>query len=411
MEYIKKEIESPFIDPVYSNLGLDENGRKYMEIDPSEFQDQDTSWQIFQRFFTTFVIYYDVNYKDYLNNKVTVNKNSLKMLKAISRFYNETEEKKNDLLISCPQIYWDMTDNNIPFEKGLSNCITDLFEKRKTKKMTSLVLSFNLSDWFLCSTGESWQSCLSLDKPESTEMYWACIPSLFSDKNRGLLYVTNHDQIEFFGLKKDKMLNRSWVMLSNKDDLYIVRNYPNTAYKNLNLSNLLDFKNKIIHMDIERDRDNDSYIGKHNIKPLYTSFSKNKYVLFPYLDNHRFKSGEKKLIPTAASSGNSNLQRTKDGYWITLNNGVGWTRYGNFFNLIKNNVSIRTYYYRYKCSKCFDGIPSQRKKDIKNQAYCSTCYSLLFTCLCCEKKTDKLYNDNKYCSICSANKKKEENKD
>ena len=287
LEYIRKEIENPYIDPVYKELGIDEYGRKYIEIDPVEFEKQDISWTTFARFFDDFCKTNDVGYKHFLDNKVTVNKNSMKLYKAISSHYKK-DDKRENLIKTCPSIFWDMDDNNIEFEQALLNCVNDVFEKKLSKKKTHLVLSFNLVDWFLCSSGENWRSCLALDDSEGSSMYWCAIPSLFSDKNRALMYVTNGQSSEVFGLTKDKMLNRTWTMLNNKDHLYIIRHYPNSNYRKLNYKELLSFPNEIYHMDQGGDS-RPQYQGKHTIKPLISTFGEGKnFVFFPYLDYHKF---------------------------------------------------------------------------------------------------------------------------
>ena len=402
MKYIKKEIDNPFIDPIYGKLGLDKFGRKQVDIDPTEFQNQDSSWIIFQRFFANFISYYSVSYLEYLDNRVIINKNPQKLQKALMSFYSNSI-KKEQLLLDCPSIYWGMTDDNETFEKSLARCVSDLFRNRKTKKRTKLVLSLNYSDWLLCSTKEAWTSCLSLSKQESTEMYWCSIPTIFGDKNRALLYVTDEEITDCFGLKKERFLNRSWVLLDDKDNLNVVRNYPNSAYKNLNFKKLLGFENDIFLMD----KENKTFQGKHELRPVITEFTRDeKFVLIPYLDGYTYYPYNNKILCRSGGAGTASFIKNSRGGWV--NQRPYWNRTAGFQRLIENKVSLKSLYFKYRCSKCLDGIPESnrsRKKDIKNQAYCTTCYSLLFTCLECEKKTDRLYDNNKYCSICSHIKK------
>ena len=46
------------------------------------------------------------------------------------------------------------------------------------------------------------------------------------------------------------------------------------------------------------------------------------------------------------------------------------------------------------------------KKDVNNNMYCDTCWDLLFTCLTCDKKTDKLFDDTD-CYLCNGKKERE----
>jgi hypothetical protein len=96
-------------------------------------------------------------------------------------------------------------------------------------KELELVFSLNPIDWFLCSTKEKWSSCLNLEN--SNEVFWQGLPSLIGDKNRAMVYITDGSKKNFMGIKVDRFISRSWVLLvrskeDNKTHFHIVREYP-----------------------------------------------------------------------------------------------------------------------------------------------------------------------------------------
>lgn len=101
-----------------------------------------------------------------------------------------------------------------------------------------LVISLNPVDWFLCSSGDEWTSCLSL---KSNYLYGIGLPSLVGDKNRAMVYITNGEKKSFtiydgtdninYVFKADKFISRSWLLLArDKKDhkvyLECSREYP-----------------------------------------------------------------------------------------------------------------------------------------------------------------------------------------
>ena len=98
-------------------------------------------------------------------------------------------------------------DTIIKFNQSIS-------EKRfPIGKELQIVLSLNFADWFLCSTAESWTSCLDL-KSSHQSAFWASLPGLIIDKNRALVYITDGTKKEFCGITTDKFITRSWILLN-----------------------------------------------------------------------------------------------------------------------------------------------------------------------------------------------------
>ena len=118
----------------------------------------------------------------------------------------------------------------------LRTIITKIYEKigenkAPTRKL-NLVISLNFADWFLCSTGEEWTSCLNLDSPYDC-CYWKGLPGLIEDKNRCMVFLTDGTRKNFHGIETYHIVARTWALLvrTNKNPeikLNIIRGYPNS---------------------------------------------------------------------------------------------------------------------------------------------------------------------------------------
>ena len=98
------------------------------------------------------------------------------------------------------------------------------------KSGVQLVLSLNFADWFLASTAEKWTSCISLES-DYEEAFWSGLPGLIGDKNRALLYITDGKQKDYYGIKVDRIIARSWILTvrqksDNKTFFSFVGSYP-----------------------------------------------------------------------------------------------------------------------------------------------------------------------------------------
>lgn len=146
------------------------------------------------------------------------------------------------------------------------------------------VVSLNPVDWLLCSTEESWSSCLNI---KSGYLYWVGLPSLIGDKNRALVYLTDGNKKYFNGMVVDKLLSRSWVLLArekktNRLLLDFAREYPNV----LGLRQLVKQYIPIPILEEERD-DNKKYVGRYYIESINLEAGYDKLEVFSsiYLDS------------------------------------------------------------------------------------------------------------------------------
>ena len=160
------------------------------------------------------------------------------------------------------------------------------------KKNLQLVVSLNPIDWFLCSTRESWSSCLDLEN--HGDVFWQGLPSMIGDKNRAMVYLTTGDKKDFHGIQVDKVISRSWTLLmrskeDNKTHYHFVREYPG----HIGLKTLLEEVTGIHFSDKEEIIN--KYKSKKVVSRYYVEMLLDKQDNFSiiYMDTTAFKVAKK----------------------------------------------------------------------------------------------------------------------
>ena len=234
--YLKERFFNPVIAPEYKNLNFDENFRAIYDFDAlehlgldSKIAENDSGWIIFRRSFNYSCDRLRIIYQNYIENKIAVGKNEVKLKKVIENLYKENFDyfkmdfNRSYLPDNCPL---KTIPPSLLKREHIEEYIIKIFEtigkyKTSSKKM-KLVISFNYADWFLCSARESWSSCLNIERGE----YWAGLPTLFGDDNRALLYITNGTKKSWNGVEVDSLTYRAWVLLDENNNKVISRFYP-----------------------------------------------------------------------------------------------------------------------------------------------------------------------------------------
>jgi hypothetical protein len=113
----------------------------------------------------------------------------------------------------------------------------DLINKyRKPATMLNLVISRNLIDFIMCSTGQQFTSCMSL---ESARGYYFGIPGMLLNKHYAIVYITTGTTHEYKLEKADnsysdlltyyKYVERSFVLVDNNGQIRVLKSYPADA--------------------------------------------------------------------------------------------------------------------------------------------------------------------------------------
>ena len=382
LEKFKHSIYNPFIDDTYKQiLGNSGDLRKRFKIAEEDLEFFDEGWKIFQHLFGSFINYYNILYKDFRKNKVVVDKQKIKIKKALINYYTKfgNEEARNaDGFRGMPI---DLA------KQAIKEKIEIIGVKKFPSGSLEIVLSLNFADWFLCSTAESWTSCLNLES-EYSYAVWSGLPGLISDKNRAMIYITNGKKKNYNGIEIDKFISRSWILLDEKNNINIVRFFPS---KILNIQSIQKTINKKF-----KKIDND-FISKHAIDLLYFKNNKSSFI---YNDKVSFSLPSLHLI---SRNGGGGVQIFEDG---VLSDSVVFRFGGGLNKLIKNNISLCNIHYGI-CSFCEKTITKESELcHFKNKILCINCYRENITkCTACghsalKTQMQKIANGYFYCQEC-----------
>ncbi len=376
-----KSFDSEFM----KHLRDSEDQRIRWDVDFSEaemqthFSKNDPAYEMFTRKFNSVIAKLQnegvkVSYKAFMDNKILFRKNETKLKKVFEVVYSEEQA-----------LYYrdaEIRSTEKISEEIISKYIVKTFEyigtMKKPCKKLQLVLSLNLCDWLLASTGGSISSCLNMEG--GGNKYWAGLPLLAGDPNRAMLYVSDGTKKEFEGITVDNCMTRSWVILTRTNRKSIIRWYSSEI--------LSPSAIKSVTGDGSFQRGMDSE-GKNEITPIFLEGGITTTI---YMDDGYWEKGRtaekfrhavgskggfqyfaEDLTP--AGKGNFDFRRP----WNDGSSDEGW----KISSFKKNGLSIKDYIPVALCGKC-----GERKSYIKNNGLgypvCFSCYNKeFFTCESC----------------------------
>jgi len=380
-------LDEPDIDEVYKNI-LGDDLRARFPIDKFSLESYDASWVLFKTFFPTYVKEFNVNYRDYASGRVMVKKNELKIFKHLASYYLETQKGRSAFCYDVGIRSSYMDDVEKVFERNVNDIVKDRFP---AKVNFEVVLSLNFADWFLCSTGETWTSCLNLESNYFAS-FWAGLPGFVADKNKAMIYITVGEKKEYQGIIVDKTLTRSFLTLNQNDKIRILRWYPTDIYFSNGTMDSLPFSMKYV------DEYEDAI--KYKLEnPLYHS---NGWICFAYQDKTMFRYSSQtntKSIPFDIVSKGGQFYIDKDNNYSD-NPIFSWT--GGLKELIHSNKKIVDKVGE-KCTNCGCTVHEDYRCEFNEKTYCEDCYSDLFRyCDHCDQSFLKSnVNDTRYGFYCS----------
>ena len=287
---------------------LDENKRKIYPISKEVYPFIDDGYNLLLNL-DSFIKKYNIDFNAYSEGKVKVGANEIKLFKAAVHHYS-SEIKKNMIVVgtSDSRLDYGFTERVISAANGCSielyslirklykpseirdiamkidevgrgvdtvvtTLVTKVFEKIGSYKINTskdlfFVVSKNFNDFFLCSNGESWTSCLN---PESASGFWSSIPFLIGDPNRCLCFISDLSEKEYLGVKSLKMLKRSWGLLDRQGKINTGIYYPAKEYINEGFYNNLKIDETFQNLK-------NSFMSKYSLDLFY-----NKYKTFDFL--------------------------------------------------------------------------------------------------------------------------------
>jgi hypothetical protein len=366
----EESLFNPVIDPIFRDMiGNDLRARFPIKIE--DLESGDSAWILFKKRFGTFIAEYNISYLNFVEGKVLVDKNEIKIFKLLKEFYFRSNENlmiliNKDMLGSVP---FRSTPEEVDYY--VDRLIDNINNTRLPKegRELSLVLSVNFVDWFLCSTKNSWGSCLNLDT-KNCETYWAGLPGLVADSNRAMLYLTNGDKKNYRGITVDKVNSRTWLLIDNRDKIRYVRYYPSQLIPDELASKIID-KNLVPISS--------GYESKHSFPMIFFENGKSSFI---YQDGTHSK-----------------LSGDKDGWeYMKLSGGRGGfhsfnREIGDFSNeplfycecglseVIKSGKNLGDFQNEneFSCEACGCGMREEQVFWHEEYAYCECCYDERYT--------------------------------
>jgi len=423
MDYFNRQIDNPLIDDVYFEA-FNKAGSSKIEFDlPANIQETlDYGWQnVIKIYFEQFIYETGATYENFKSNKLEINKNVFKFKKAIVKFYTdkvfeaiesayaEISEKENNGIkyntedisyIVRTQVHNKINANfvrhivneavqyickklegqDLEVEASrrdivtiLENSINILWQDASNQKISSdslkIVLTFSFADWFLCSTGESWGSCLSL--AGNSANYWYGLPGLIGDKNRIMIYITRGDEKDYRGIKTHHYLYRTWALLDNESRVNIVRWFPKEEIHNNALYDFLQEKTGLRFNKVSMSHNEDFY-SKHEVELIWTQ---DGYSLFPYQDYTDWTEGDKTHI-ISGDSGMLYKEKFSSNRYVLSDEVYTYNAFSSLGDLIDKGVNIceaRDEPVSY-CSHCDERIEGEEYITPNGDVVCETCY-------------------------------------
>lgn len=382
MNFLKERIVSKDFDGEFFKLLKDSPDQRIRwDVDFSEpimqeyYSSKDKAYEIFVRKFSKIISFLNnkyslvIGYKEFMDNKIVFRKNETKLKKIFEIVYLENpiifnkEFNRETEIEVLPEIVSDY------IVKAFENIGT---YKKPTKKV-QIVLSLNLVDWLLASTGGNITSCLNMEG--SGHKFWAGLAMISGDPNRAMLYITDGSKKNYEGMVVDNCLTRSWVILTKNNKKAIIRWYPNEIIQVEGIRTITKDNSFKSGMDSP---------GKNPIKPLLLSSGITSNI---FMDEGSWeKNGENFIHVREGKGGFQTFTETLDvarsfEYKKPWDNSSSteW-RISDFKRL---GLSINDYVPAALCSSC-----GKKKNYVKNvlvqTPVCHSCFNkLYFSCEIC----------------------------
>ena len=397
----KNYLFNPFIDDTYKEIVKD-GLRAYFPVESFDTSRLDEGWQLYKNYFATFIRNHGVTYDNFFNNKIIINKNERKLIKFMEEYFTKKLAQREAQAELGFYGYGRDTDEVVRSKvlQDFTTKMNNVGAKKLSKGKIQVVFSMDFADWFLCSTGEKWTSCISLDSDYDGN-YWAGLPGLVGDKNRAMIYVTDGVKKTYAGITVDRLLARSWVLLNKKDKMQIVHFYPNSLIspddvgkiigQKFNYGNELDrgFQSKYPIDVIKFENGNSAGVFQDSYGLCEDGYIRYGNHGYNHFDPHgritesrifTWRGGLQGLIQKNAKLGGHEDERLKCcicGAYLDEDDALYANDDGPYCDRCFND--------RYfSCADCGDSYPNEEIHEAFGNCYCRECFNTHFTmCSCC----------------------------
>lgn len=359
----------------------------------------DCGFIMFKLYFSSFSKFYNITYQNFRDWKIEINKNMFKLQKALTNYYSDP---KNHIHFSAdcesqrdPEYFRRTEFTEAKISDKLRRIQEAVSERKLPKSNLELVLTFDFADWFLCSSGETWHSCLCLDSSFDA-CYWHGLPALMGDPNRCMVYLTDGTKKNFNGVETDKVIARMWGIMAEDGKIYLNKSYPTKNFSAKDVEFMFpEFKFGSLIDDL--DARGTRRTSKNPITPFWMP---DNYSDFIYSDLSTF-TDDYKIVMGAIGGGHYVFCNRRNQI-----SGASHFHYSNGLSeLIKRNIDIIAiggHRNLKKCAVCGSITAHQHRTD--DGFICDECYAKLPQCSCCgnrAKKENMMEFEGKlYCRNC-----------
>ena len=363
----------------------------------------DSGFLMFKLYFSSFVKFYNIKYSHFKNWKIEINKNMFKLQKALTNYYSSLENRTyyaSDVeCVRDPDDYKRRKYSEATISDKLRRIQESISERKLPNQNLQLVITWDFADWFMCSTGETWHSCLCVDR--FSGCYWHGLPALIGDPNRCMVYMTNGEKKKYQEIEVDKVIARTWGILGHDGTIYLNKSYPT---KNFFAKDVELMFPEFRFGSLEELCENSSRrISKNPITPFWMP---DNYSDFIYSDCSMLTPDRK--IEMGRGGGHYVFRKLSDGK-ITVDNHSNFSTELGLSNLIAKNIDIISAGGHVSLRKCIIcGKISSSMNRTEDGCICNECYAKLPQCSCCghrNKKENLIEFEGKlYCKNCFSTK-------
>lgn len=371
-------LENPEIDDVYRPF-LGDDLRARFPVNRLLLENVDESWSLFLQSFQTYIRQFKPSYVDFLQGKIRHNKNILRIFKHLPAYYFEDERAISALKLDLGLSTFETSINRV--REHFDSRLNQIIENRLPAKCDyEIVISRNFADFFLCSSAESWTSCLNLDS-EWSGAYWSGLPGFIIDKNKAMIYITNKEKKDYLGIVTDKFITRSFLTVDQRDEIKALRWYPSDSFFQSKVFSKLPFK--IGMFDSYGDK------VKHPVKPL---FFKNGWSCFAYQDKTSFRymsedtdPSEPRVLSSVEKGGQFYINRESS---LQYHEGPYFFWEGGLRGLMQGDTDISDKKGE-SCCNCDGQAEGDNRYVVGGNIYCESCYNERYAyCEGCDQDID-----------------------
>ena len=202
-------------------------------------------------------------------------------LKSISEYFINKIKNNEDLKqgnLNSKEFKSFIRKSTENFSRVIGEEISKFMINKTGNNKTRIVVSANPVDFFTCSTGNSFNSCLNLSSTYS-DSYWIGLHNTILDRNRVIIYTTNGQEKSLnFGNYplngSPKMHNRVWGILTKDNKIAVLEKQYDTKF--ISAKELNEISNSNLFVDLSFIREHTEKEGrpysKYELDLAYTNY-------------------------------------------------------------------------------------------------------------------------------------------